>query len=210
VFAVIVSGLKTGLADLIVQKTTTDDPIDWNRVKLFTVFGTCFCGIWQYFLFNRVMPTVVPGAAAFVAKPFREKIRDRVGLTGVLKQIFIENGINNTFCYFPVYYALQNTISRGEPFSLRGGFRTYTRDFSFNADFRRDVTAAWSVWIPVQIVNFGLFPLWARVPFTALMSFGWTCWVSIVRGDAAIVKCDGGTELDKTSIEQKARTGPEL
>jgi len=42
--------------------------------------------------------------------------------------------------------------------------------------------AIWKVWIPAQTINFAFMPMWARIPFTTMVSFGWTCYVSIVRG----------------------------
>ena len=34
--------------------------------------------------------------------------------------------------------------------------------------------ALWAVWIPAQLVNFGIVPRHLRIPYVAAVSFGWT------------------------------------
>lgn len=48
----------------------------------------------------------------------------------------------------------------------------------------------WAVWVPAQIINFGLSPMWFRVPFVSLISSLWTCYVSITRGKMEAVPED--------------------
>eukprot|EP01043_Picozoa_sp_COSAG02_P043135 COSAG02_NODE_3731_length_6312_cov_32.691453_5_plen_83_part_00 len=37
----------------------------------------------------------------------------------------------------------------------------------------------WQVWVPVFTVNFSVCPLWLRVPFVAVASFGFTMYWSV-------------------------------
>jgi hypothetical protein len=37
----------------------------------------------------------------------------------------------------------------------------------------------WQVWVPVFTVNFSVCPLWLRVPFVAVVSFGFTMYWSV-------------------------------
>lgn len=52
--------------------------IDWRRTAIFGTFALCFTGIWQYALFAKVMPRLIPGAEAFAAKPLVAKLAVRV------------------------------------------------------------------------------------------------------------------------------------
>ena len=45
-----------------------------------------------------------------------------------------------------------------------------------------DVKACWAVWVPACLVNFSCMPISLRVPFAALVSFGYTAFVSFRRG----------------------------
>jgi protein Mpv17 len=97
-------------------------------------------------------------------------------LKGVLIQNFVENGINNPVLYFPIFYTIQEFLVNGSEGKVSNGLRKYVQ----NA--KEDIPAIWSVWIPAQLVNFGLSPLWFRVPFVALVSAFWTGYVSWTRG----------------------------
>jgi hypothetical protein len=181
--------IKTGGVDLIVQKCVEGKKeIDWNRNMTFLTFGMCYQGAWQYYLFNRVMPRIAPGAFKFAAKSLREKARDVKGMKNVLVQNFVENGINNPLLFFPTFYTLKELISAGKwtfhavCASARNGVGLYRKNFW------SDITACWSLWIPAQTLNFAFSPAWFRVPFVAIVSAGWTAYVSITRGNAS--SCD--------------------
>jgi len=64
-------------------------------------------------LFVKMMPSICPNAQAFIAKPLRDKLRDTQGLKELFVQNFMENGINNTFIYFPLFYTLQEFLTKG-------------------------------------------------------------------------------------------------
>jgi len=51
---------------------------------------------------------------------------------------------------------------------------------------REDLTACWSVWVPALIVNFTICPMWARVPFVAMVSVGWVAYISFTRGEHTV------------------------
>ena len=182
VFGVAVAGIKTGVADCIVQIFIDGkDPkdLDQKRIALFFAFGTVFCGMWQYALFVKLMPRLVPGAARFAAKPIREKLTDRAGIRGLFLQLFVENGINNPLVYFPTFYTIKAMLDENTydlRTSIPRGIETWKTNFS------TDVPAILKVWVPAQLFNFAFSPMWMRVPFVAAVSFGWTCYVSFRRG----------------------------
>ena len=45
-----------------------------------------------------------------------------------------------------------------------------------------DLRVCWGVWVPAFLINFSVCPLWARVPFVATVSFGFTTYFSFLRG----------------------------
>lgn len=52
----------------------------------------------------------------------------------------------------------------------------------YRANAWEDLRAIWSVWVPAQFINFAFSPMWLRVPFVAVVSSGWTAYVSFTRG----------------------------
>eukprot|EP00808_Paulinella_micropora_P027953 g67444.t1 len=119
IFGVGVSTFKTGSVDVLVQRYVEDkEQIDWRRAGVFTMFGFCFCGTWQYFLFVKLLPKICVGASAFAAKPLREKLADRRGMRNLLIQNFAENGVNNPLIYFPVFYSIQAFLDGEEQFRI--------------------------------------------------------------------------------------------
>ena len=179
-FGAACAGAKAIVADVLVQRVAegrTDDQMDLKRIAVFGVFGTLYSGVWQFYLFNRIMPRLVPGTASFAAKPLRQKLADAAGMRGLALQVFIENGLNNALLYFPIFYSLQSMLQGcGMAHSLVEGPRTYAQ----NA--HKDLPDIWKFWVPAQLVNFGFCPLWMRVPMTAALSFVWTAYISCSRG----------------------------
>jgi len=177
IFGVVVAGSKAALADILVQTRIENSPsIDWRRVKIFCTFGAIFCGMWQYFLYNKMFPLIVPGIDHFLALPIRARFRDVQGLKGVAIQCSIENFFNNTFCYFPVFYTVKLFLEGSESLNPMIGIRRYYQTW------REDLWNTLKIWIPAQTFNFFFCPIWARVSFTALVSFGFTAYISFLRG----------------------------
>lgn len=175
-FSVSLTAVKTVLVDLSVQKyVERRETIDWRRAGVFLSFGTIYLGAWQYALFSKIMPRVVPGAADFIKKGWRAKLKDREGLRGLGMQLFLENGINNPILYFPIFYSLQEVIDGGD---VRDGIVKYRHNM------KEDLIDIWRVWVPAQIFNFAFSPLWLRVPFVACVSTAWTAYVSFTRGSS--------------------------
>lgn len=167
---------KGGGADLIVQiYIEKQEKVNWRRFAVFTSFGFLFCGCWQYYLFSKFMPKLCPGASSFIAKPLRDKLRDARGLRELALQISIDPGINNVMLYFPIFYLIQGIADEGR-FEPREAMRRYSANIS------EDLTAIWSVYVPVQIFNFAFLPIWFRVPFVNAVSFLWTGYWSALRG----------------------------
>lgn len=174
IFGTLFTGFKNAGCDVLVQKAVEgNEHIDYRRTFVFGTFGMLFSGAWQYGLFVKIMPKLCPGAEAFAAKPIREKLKDIPGLKQVAFQNFVENGINNPVLYFPIFYTLKEYVEGGP---LLDGIKKY------KMNFKEDLIAIWSVWVPAQFFNFAFSPMWLRVPFVACVSAFWTGYVSMTRG----------------------------
>lgn len=80
-FGVVLSGCKTSFSDLLVQKVVEQrEKVDWKRNAAFASFGFFYLGGVQYAIYVNLFSRLFPGAAAFAAKPIREKLKDHKGL----------------------------------------------------------------------------------------------------------------------------------
>jgi len=176
-FGVGVAGAKAASADICVQiRIEKRDQIDWRRFSVFCLFGAAFCGVWQYFLYNKVFPRIVPDIDRFLALSIRQRLRDIQGLKGVAIQCGIDNFINNAMFYFPAFYTVKLYLEGSGSLNPMIGLRRYIESW------REDMWIILVVWLPAQTINFFFCPMWARVSFTAMISFGFTAYVSFLRG----------------------------
>ena len=158
VFGVSLTAVKTGTVDLLVQKYAEKrEQIDWCRNAVFVTFGITYMGAWQYLLFVKIMPKLVPGAASFAAKGIADKLRDGPGVRGLLIQTFVENGINNPLLYFPIFYTIKEF--------LEGEGNVETAMIKWRKNMWEDLRAIWAVWVPAQLINFAFSPMWFRLGF---------------------------------------------
>jgi len=200
IFGVGVAGTKAALADVCVQKRIEKvKAMDWRRVKVFCLFGAAFCGVWQYFLYNKLFPRLVPDIDRFLALSIRQRIRDVQGLKGIAIQCSIDNFINNAIFYFPAFYTVKLYLEGSSSLNPMIGVRRYLETW------REDMWNILIVWIPAQTFNFFFCPMWARVSFTALISFGFTAYVSLLRGAP-----DGMKEVSKIVTKMEAAIGESM
>ena len=89
-FGVGISTVKTSASDLLVQTVVEKkEKIDWKRNAAFAMFGCVYLGGVQYILYVPVFGRLFPNAAAFAAKPIREKVKDTKGMFNVCAQVSI-------------------------------------------------------------------------------------------------------------------------
>jgi hypothetical protein len=179
-FAVLCGALKDGSCDYLVQRQSSPLPWDWRRTAIFTVFGGCFVGAWQYALFSVALPAFGPAVpSGFATAGLLAKLRDTAGLRAIAVFVIVENCFNQPLLYFPTLYSIKHqmehthhTLSQ----SIVAGVR------KARLLFVEDNIASLRVWVPATLIN-GLFmPLWARIPFMTLCGCGFTCFVSLTRG----------------------------
>ena len=126
-------------------------------------------------LFSRVL---FPSAAAFVAKPLQERLRDRVGQITVVKQVALDQLVHHPFVLFPAFYCVKETIEDGR----LGWKQLESARGKYVANVQEDCLVCWKTWVPAFLFNFSVMPIWLRVPFVAVVSFGFTTYFSFLRG----------------------------
>ena len=183
-FGAILSGAKTCLADGLVQvfgEGKEVNQIDWRRNAVFGSFGFCYLGCFQYWVYVRLFAhRLFPSAAQFVSKSFTQRLKDRAGQRVVLAQVALDQLVHHPLIWFPTFYMVKSTSESGDPLD---GLRLYAENW------KEDLPACWSVWVPAFMVNFSVMPLWGRVPFVAIVSLLWMGLVSSRHGKK---ECTGG------------------
>lgn len=171
-----VTSFKTALADVCTQHMLEQRPLrrlDLRRVALFALYGLLYLGLMQSALYAIVFPALFPGAAAFADLPLAAKLADHAGQRDVLCQVAIDQGLHWPLLAIPAFHVFKGLVERR---SLLASLRA-CRDV-----WAADVKACWAVWIPTGLINFSSVPISWRVPFAALVSFGYTVFVSFRRG----------------------------
>lgn len=181
-FGVGIATLKTGAADILVQKQVERrETLDWKRVGLFTMFGFGYLGIVQYLVYVNLFSRLFRNAAAFGNLPFREKIRSKAGMIDLGKQIFVDLFVHAPLFFFPCYYVAKESI-QGQLNALENPYAVLENALSkYRKHYWDDWVTLWKIWIVGDAFVFAL-PLWARLPATHVISFIYMCLLSITRG----------------------------
>merc|ERR1711939_851863 len=168
VFNLGVAAAKTSAADMmtqtVVEKKSFPNEIDWKRNASFTVFGFAYLGGFQYWLQVNMFRKMFVGMDKVAEMPLSKKLVDPSALSVIAKQIAFDIAIHMPFMYFPTFYCVKELV-QGPP----GG------------NVVVDQTAMVKVWLPADVVFFS-GPLWLRLPLRHVVSFGWTAYVSFLRG----------------------------
>ena len=179
-FGVGISSLKTGAADLFTQRWVEGrDEVDTRRLAVFLTWGAVYLGGVHYFIYSHIFPRVLfPSAAAFVAKPFAERLADRAGQLVVVQQVALDQFIHHPLVLFPCFYCVKETVEQGRAGSevVIAGLRKYATNIC------EDCVVCWSTWVPAFLINFSVCPIHMRIPFVAVVSFGFTSYWSLLRG----------------------------
>ena len=181
-FNLIVATCKTSGADLMTQLTVEKkslDRIDWRRNASFAVFGFLYLGGFQYWLQVTMFKRWFPGVERFTQLSFREKISDGPGLVTAAKQIFFDCFIHLPFMYYPTFYVVKEAVQGSSPNPTDWASVGATK---YCTNFIPDQRAMLSVWFPADIIIFSV-PLYLRLPTRHVVSFGWTAYLSFLRGN---------------------------
>jgi len=175
-FGIFISTFKTSFSDLLVQKVVEQkEKIDWKRNAAFATFGFLYLGGVQYLIYVPFFGRIFPGAAAFAAKPIRDKVKDVRGMFNVAAQVFLDQCVHHPLMYFPAFYITKELVMHEKPDVTRC-LKEYRRNM------KEDLLALWKVWVPTTFLNFAFMPMWARIPWVAGTSLLWTSILSAMRG----------------------------
>ena len=178
------TGVKTCVADILVQKQYEKrESIDWRRNLVFSSFGLCYLGAFQYVQYTLWFPRLFPGSGAVV----------------VAKRVGFDQIINTGMWYYPLFYMVQSCVmdSRFDQETATAGLERYKRNIT------SDILYCWTLWVPFQTINFSIVPVHMRVPFAASVSFVWVCILSALRGDMKPIRqtaCDDPHLGDKLPV----------
>ena len=181
-----VATTKTSAADVLTQTVVerkSFGEIDWKRNASFAVFGFAYLGGFQYWLQVTMFSRWFKGAAAFTELSFADKLKSTSGLILTGKQIAFDIVLHMPFMYFPTFYVVKEAVQgTGNPLVGLGHYKE---------NFLEDQQKCVSVWLPADLVIFSA-PMWLRLPSRHVVSFGWTAYVSFLRGGGG-----GGGDPDK-------------
>ena len=135
--AVVVTGAKAGVADLMVQLLVERrETVDPRRTLLFTSFGASYQGMWQYFMYNKLFERIWPGRT----------------WGNTIAKIAASNLISDPVFFFPTFYTFREVCNTGElgPQSFTNGLHRYSQNY-FN-----DWLNSWAIWVPGYTVTLSL------------------------------------------------------
>eukprot|EP00614_Pseudopedinella_elastica_P028507 CAMPEP_0172641624 /NCGR_PEP_ID=MMETSP1068-20121228/228251_1 /TAXON_ID=35684 /ORGANISM="Pseudopedinella elastica, Strain CCMP716" /LENGTH=174 /DNA_ID=CAMNT_0013455257 /DNA_START=109 /DNA_END=630 /DNA_ORIENTATION=- len=158
-FSIVIGTLNPWCADILTQTVVEKrGQIDWERNAVFAAFGAIYLGGFQYFLQVNLYRRMFSGMDRFAALSLSEKLRDGPGKLGAAKQIAFDVFVHLPLIYFPTFYCMKESIqgeAKREPFEvIQNGLSKYRQNFS------EDGKAMLQVWVPGDIICFGMVPIW--------------------------------------------------
>jgi len=227
---------KTAGADLFVQtyveKKDWED-VDLRRTATFAVFGFGYMGIAQYFLYVHLMARRwFPNAGAYAAKSLRDKLKDKQGTctlqqqkqqqqqqtsnnnTGtkeLFAQVAIDQIIHIPFIFYPCYYLTKSAIME-KPVGHEKDSVPGLAFYKWKTNFFDDLKTSWTIWIPANLINFGMMPMHFRISFMAVISFGFCVVLSLTRGGGGTKKLSADAEKiqDKMAAVSDQKTARDV
>jgi hypothetical protein len=183
--------------------------LDWNRVASFFVLGVTYVGAFQYRLYNHVL------------KPLNDRWRPIYGVsksTGFI--VFVDQAIIQPFLYMPTFLAIRIMSEGSKLVDLPRAVIERWRETG-----PETMLALWAVWVPAQVINFGVVPKHLTIPWMNAVGFVWNGVLSFMHGriktdDAeqiaadvraaakTVVAGDGGLDLTAAATAVAAATPP--
>lgn len=174
--AFLTCSLKASAADWVAQ--TQQKEHDVNRNLAFILYGGLYQGCVQTFIFSVLFPFWFPDPS----------------FQSILTQVGIDILILGPMVCMPTVYTMK-ALFAGEEGSA--GIKKYL-DHVQNKGI---LFKYWSIWGPVQTLNFGIIPHHLRVVFVAMVSFFWICLLSTVSSSESEGN-EGIKELPKSNYPE--------
>lgn len=155
-------------------------------VFFFAAFGLLYVGLLQWVLYVSILTWVFPNAMVFANEAWSVKLRDTTGQIDMVGQVMVDQFFFSIFIYFPTFYIFKAVMLRlcrphntnSLPSSnncVQTGLSEYWKNGA------TDLLANWAVWIPADVIIFAV-PMYLRMPFEHAVSFGWSMFMSAMRG----------------------------
>ena len=136
--------------------------------------GALYLGGFQYLLFSKLYPRLLPHASRFAASAARTKLRDGRGFASVLAQVGLSQGLHWPFVAIPCFYLFKGWGAGETPGATLS---------TLQQNWASDVAVCWAFWLPTEFLSFGFLPIHWQLPFVAVVSFAYTSFVSYRRGE---------------------------
>ena len=161
---------KASAADMVAQFTADKDQdkddetpfFNLPRNLAFILYGGLYQGCVQTFIFTCLFPLWFPEHTTQT----------------VLSQVAIDLLVLGPMVCMPTVYTMKALLANDgkddEEFKWTKGIETYVE----HIQTKGVLTKYWSIWGPVQTLNFGVVPPHLRVVFVAMVSFFWICLLS--------------------------------
>ena len=162
--------IKASAADMVAQMTgnkndqdNKETPFNLPRNLAFILYGGLYQGCVQTFIFTCLFPMWFPEQTTQT----------------VLSQVAIDLLVLGPMFCMPTVYTMKALLANSdddsdEEFRWTKGIETYVE----HIQTKGILTKYWSIWGPVQTLNFGVVPPHLRVVFVAVVSFFWICLLS--------------------------------
>lgn len=168
--SIVVTGVKAWAADLMIQKLVEKrETVDLKRSALFASFGSAYQGCIQYWIYNIL---------------FEKRLFPGKSPQMILMKIAATNLIVDPVIFFPIFYTMREAMNteRLLDVDLMNCFSTSMAKYRDNC--KTDLINSWLIWVPAHCVTYAVVPVHLRMPWIAVVSFGYVCVLSFTRGEA--------------------------
>ena len=168
--SIVVTGVKAWAADLMIQKLVEKrETVDLKRSALFASFGSAYQGCIQYWIYNIL---------------FEKRLFPGKSPQMILMKIAATNLIVDPVIFFPIFYTMREAMNteRLLDVNLPNCFSTSMAKYRDNCV--SDLINSWMIWVPAHCVTYTVVPVHLRMPWIAVVSFGYVCVLSFTRGEA--------------------------
>ncbi|CAB9522551.1 Mpv17 / PMP22 family [Seminavis robusta] len=167
VSAFLTCSVKASAADWVAQSMQQEEEErNWNRNLAFIAYGGIYQGCIQSFIFGVLFPMWFPDPT----------------IHSILTQVAIDTLILGPLVCMPTVYTMK-AVFAGETDPTAG-----ITKYLDHVQHKGILFKYWSIWGPVQALNFALVPPHLRVYVVAMVSFFWICLLSMVSSSSSSVE----------------------
>ena len=116
----------------------------------------------------------------FCNQPWRQKIRNKVGIQQLFGQVAADFFIIQPFVYWPVFYMFKTYVDVDNGASSTVDIASSALE-KYSGTFWQDNLGMCAFWLPADIIIYSV-PVWLRLPLNHGISFVWCSILSFWRG----------------------------